>query len=144
MNPLIGWGLTVLGTAAGYQFFGWRGVALAVSVMVFWLLLQFSKAMRTMRAATQNPVGRVPSAVMLHAKLAKGQRLMEVLLRTRSLGDKVTELPAGADEAWRWADESGASVVVHLRQGRVTDWTLRRPEGAEPAALPADAAAPSP
>jgi hypothetical protein len=144
MNPIIGWGLALLGTAAGYHFYGWRGVALAVSVMVFWLLLQFSKAMRTMRTATQNPVGRVPSAVMLHARLAKGQRLMEVLLRTRSLGDKLAQLPAGADEAWCWADESGASVVVHLRQGRVTDWTLRRPEAAEPEALPADAAAPSP
>ena len=64
MSAKLGWGLALLATALGYHFFGWRGVALAASGMVFWLLLQFSRAMRVMKTAAQSPVGTVPSAVM--------------------------------------------------------------------------------
>jgi len=124
MNPKIGWALAALGTVLGYHFYGGRGIALAVSAMVFWLLLQFSKALRTMRAATQAPVGRVPSAVMLHAKLAKGMRLMALIQFTRSLGEKLGDDP----ETYVWRDGSGASVTVQLAGGKVTQWTLARPE----------------
>ena len=123
MNPIIGWTLAVIGTALGYYRYGWPGVALCVSVVVFWLLLQFSKAVRAMRVAGQSPVGVVPSAVMLHSKLRKGMRLMQIILHTRSLGAKVREVP----EVWRWTDGSGASVVVTLVNGRCTGWTLERP-----------------
>ena len=123
MNPIIGWTLAVIGTALGYRHYGWPGVAVCVSVVVFWLLLQFSKAMRAMRVAGQSPVGVVPSAVMLHSKLRKGMRLMQIILHTRSLGAKVRERP----EVWRWTDGSGASVAVTLVNGRCTGWTLERP-----------------
>ena len=122
MNANMGWALAVVGIAAGYMAYGWPGVAMAVSVTVFWLLLQFSRAMRVMRIAGQAPVGRVPSAVMLHAKLKKGHRLMDVILITKSLGERLADDP----ETFRWSDESGASVTVVLRNGRVTDWMLQR------------------
>ena len=126
MNPKIGWALAAIGTAIGFQFFGWRGVALAASAMVFWLLLQFSLALRTMRAAAAAPKGRVPSAVMLHARLARGQRLMAVIQRARSLGEKLSDTP----ETFAWTDESGARVAVQFDQGQVTQWTLTRPDEA--------------
>ncbi len=122
MNSLLGWTLAVIGTALGYHHYGWPGVALCVSVVVFWLLLQFSKALRIMRLAGRSPVGVVPSAVMLHAKLHKGMSLMQIILHTRSLGAKVSELP----EVWRWSDGSGASVDVTLVNGRCSGWSLDR------------------
>ncbi|MBI5256686.1 MAG: hypothetical protein HY855_09315 [Burkholderiales bacterium] len=123
MSDVFGWGLAVLGTALGYVFYGWRGVALAVSVIVFWLLLQFSRALRVMRIAGQAPMGRVPSAVMLQAKLRTGLRLMEILLLTQSLGEKLSDEP----ETYRWTDDSGASVTVELQSGRCTRWVFARP-----------------
>lgn len=123
MNTKIGWGLAAVAVAMGYWFFGWRGVALAGSGMVFWLLLQFSRSMRVMRTAAGAPMGSVPSAVMLHARLQVGMPLMKILPLTRSLGEKRADDP----ETFRWTDASGASVTVELVQGRCTQWRLQRP-----------------
>lgn len=130
MNPILGWGLAVLGTALAYLQYGWQGVVFAVTLVVFWLLLQFSRAMRTMRMAAGAPVGHVDSAVMLQAKLRKGMRLLEILPLTRSLGRKVADEP----ETFVWTDGSGASVRVELVGGRCTAWRLERPGEAEPPA----------
>lgn len=134
MNAKLGWTLAVLAVALGYVQYGWQGVLLAVSGIVFWLLMQFTRALRAMRVAGGAPVGTVASAVMLHAGLKKGQRLMDVIQLTRSLGQKLTDESGAAPETWRWQDESGASVVVELVNGRVTAWTLQRPAEARPAA----------
>ena len=69
----------------GWLSYGGPGVALALTVIVFWLLLQFSQALRTLRIASANPVGFVANAVMLNAKLKAGMRLPEVLVLTRAL-----------------------------------------------------------
>lgn len=122
MNPVLGWTLAVAGTAIGYVAYGWRGVALAASAVVFWLLLQFTRALRVLRVAGQAPVGRVDSAVMLHARLNRGMRLIEILPLTRSLGQKLADDP----ETFRWSDDSGAAVTVELVGGRCTRWTLER------------------
>jgi len=122
VNPWIGWSLAVAGTAIGYARFGWRGAALCVSAMVFWLLLQFSVTLRLLRAAGQAPVGSVASAVMLHSRLRKGMRLMQVIRLTRSLGRRVGEQP----ERWAWTDAGGDSVELRFESGRLADWTLER------------------
>jgi hypothetical protein len=121
----LGWSLAVAALAAGYVGYGWPGVALALTVVVFWLLLQFSQALRTLRIASQRPVGMVPSAVMLNARLDQGMRLPQVLRLTLSLGRRVGE-EAGATEIWAWADEGGSEVHVHLQGGRVVQWALHR------------------
>jgi hypothetical protein len=123
MNATLGWTLAVIGTAMGYVAYGWRGVALAVSAVVFWLLLQFTRALRSMRTAARAPIGQVDSAVMLHAKLRTGLRLMDILVLTRSLGEKLADDP----ETFAWRDASGARVKVELRSGRCSAWTLERP-----------------
>ena len=124
MNAKLGWGLAALAVALGYWFFGWRGVALAASSMVFWLLLQFSRTMRVMRTAAGSPIGTVPSAVMLHARLQQGLPLMKILLITRSLGQKLADDP----ETFRWTDGAGVQVTVELKDGRCTGWRLQRPD----------------
>ncbi|MDP2006511.1 MAG: hypothetical protein Q8K45_12610 [Rubrivivax sp.] len=121
-NAWLGWGLVLAGVAGGYLSYGWPGVALALTVTVFWLVLQFSQSLRVLRIASARPVGRVPNVVMLNARLQTGTRLPEVLRLTRSLGRRVSELP----EVWAWADDSGDEVQVQLHNGRVVSWDLKR------------------
>jgi len=122
MNPVLGWSLAVLAVAIGYLRMGWQGVLLAVTVIVFWLLLQFSRSLRVLRGAAGRPLGRVPNVVMLHARLAVGMPLLEILRLTRSLGRRLSEEP----EVYAWSDEGGDELRVELRQGRVARWTLQR------------------
>ncbi len=129
MDARLGWALAVIAIALGYVQFGWRGVLLALSGIVFWLLMQFTRALRAMRAAGGAPVGRVPSAVMLQARLKPRMRLMDVILLTRSLGEKLADEAPGQPETFRWTDASGASVTLRLQGGRVTDWMFSRPDG---------------
>ncbi|MDP1899566.1 MAG: hypothetical protein Q8K96_03810 [Rubrivivax sp.] len=125
MNAALGWGLAAAAVVAGWMGYGWRGVVLAASVIVFWLLLEFSRALRVMRQASARPVGRVPSAVMLHARLHAGMRLPAILKITRSLGRQRADQP----ETFGWIDDAGDEVEIELRDGRVTAWRLRRAGG---------------
>ena len=125
MTAWIGWALAVLALAAGYASYGWPGLLLGLGVVVFWLLLQFSRALRVLRVASARPVGTVPNAVMLHAGLRTGLRLPQVLALTRSLGRRVAEDP----ETWAWRDDAGDEVLVELREGRVAAWRLQRGAG---------------
>ena len=126
MSPIVGWGLAVLGIAAGYVGWGWPGVVLGITVLVFWLLLQFSRSLRVLKQAAGNPVGHVDSAVMLHSKLKTGMTLSQVLLLTRSLGTRLAESP----ERWVWADPGGARVCLEFDGGKLQSWTLTRDEAA--------------
>jgi len=127
MNPVIGWGLAVAAIAAGYMSYGWPGVALGVSAVVFWLLLQFTRILKVLRIAGNNPVGLVPNAVMFNVQLRKGIGLTDVLKKTRSLGRRIGE--GENPEVFAWADASGDEVQVQLVKGRVTAWTLVRAAG---------------
>ena len=140
MSPVsaaVGWALALAALVAGYVGYGWRGVVLALSVVVFWMLLQFSRALRAMREAAGRPVGRVDNAVMLHAKLRTGLRLVDVMKLTRSLGQPATDSDRPEPEVFVWSDEAGDSVRVELRAGQVSAWALQRadasPAGSSPA-----------
>lgn len=140
MSASWGWALAVLAIVLGWFQWGWQGVILAISVVVFWLLLQFSRVMRVMRQASGAPIGHVDSAVMLNAKLRQGMRLMEIIPLTRSLGQAVEGEPA-ATETYTWTDTSGACVRLHLVGGRLRQWSLERPAesaGAAPVAAASD------
>ena len=126
INPIVGWSLAVLGIAAGYIGWGWPGVVLGITVLVFWLLLQFSRSLRVLKQAAGNPVGHVDSAVMLHSKLKTGMTLSQVLPLTRSLGTRLSDAP----ERWGWADPGGARISLQFERGKLQSWRLSRDEAA--------------
>ena len=134
--------MAVVAIVLGWFQWGWQGVLLAISVVVFWLLLQFSRAMRVMRQAAGAPIGHVDSAVMLNAKLRAGMRLMEIIPLTRSLGQAVEGEP-GVPETFTWTDTSGACVRVQLVGGRLRQWSLERP-AESPVESPAESPAAAP
>lgn len=121
-SPIVGWALAALAVAIGYVQWGWQGVLLAITMIVFWLLLQFSRALRVLRNAGSAPVGQVPNAVMLHARLQQGLRLPQILAFTKSLGSKIADDP----ETFEWRDVGGDAVRIELRGGKLERWSLRR------------------
>jgi uncharacterized protein (DUF58 family) len=124
MNPIVGWTLAVVALVAGWRSYGWPGIVLAFSVIVFWLLIQFNRSVKVMRNAAGSPIGHVDSAVMLNAKLSAGLPMIRIVTLTRSLGRRVAEEP----ETWTWADASGSAVTVVFHKGRCVSWALTRPE----------------
>lgn len=120
---------------AGWRW-GWQGALFGSTVVVFWLLLQFSRTMRLMQRVGQAPKGRVDSVVRVQSKLQAGQRLIDVLGVTGSLGEKVAP-EDGAEEAWRWTDEGGDVLTLQWRGGRLTAWQLQRADEAAAPAAPA-------
>jgi hypothetical protein len=123
MNDKLGWALAGLAFVMGYIGWGWRGLVLALTMVVFWMLLQFSRTMRMLRVAATAPVGHVASAVMLHSKLQRDMRLADVIRMTGSLGRKHRDGP----ETYRWQDTSQAFVEIEFAAGRCTRWVLVRP-----------------
>jgi hypothetical protein len=126
-SAAIGWALAVAALAAGFLGYGWRGLVLALSVIVFWLLLQFSRTMRVLRNAAGSPVGHVASAVTLQSKLQVGAPLSAVIGLARSLGRKVRDEP----QTFAWRDAGGVEVEVEFERGRCRRWVLNRPADAE-------------
>ena len=126
LNVFIGWLLAAAALALGYLQWGWPGVALAVTLVVFWLLLQFSRALRVLRKAGRAPVGQIDNAVMLQARLQRGQRLPQILALTRSLGIKRDDDP----EIFEWRDAGGDAVRIELVDGKLTRWELQRADSA--------------
>ncbi|HEX6705083.1 MAG TPA: hypothetical protein VF169_10010 [Albitalea sp.] len=127
MNPVLGWALAALFVAAAWQQYGWQGVLFAASAIVFWLLLQFNRAVRAMKNAADAPVGHVDSAVMFNAKLKPGMPMMQVVTLTKSLGRKVSDTP----ETWAWSD-ADSTVTLVFDKGRLQSWVLQRPSEEPP------------
>jgi hypothetical protein len=126
MNAAIGWLLAAAALTLGYLQWGWPGVALAVTLIVFWLLMQFSRALRALRKAARAPMGHIDNAVMLNARLQPGLRLPQILALTRSLGTKLGDSP----EAFEWRDAGGDAVRIELTGGKLTRWQLVRADAA--------------
>jgi len=127
MNPILGWALAALFVAFAWQQYGWQGALFALSAVVFWLLLQFNRMMRTMRAAGQRPVGQVDSAVMLHAKLQPGMTMLQVVSLAKSLGRKLDDGQGQDQDDWAWSDEGGSTVRLHFARGKLARFELDRP-----------------
>ena len=124
MNPTLGWVLAAVFAVAAFEAYSWPGLAVAVSAIVFWLLLQFNRAVRVMKNAAEFPLGEIDNAVMFHAKLERGLTMLQIVTRTHSLGKKVE----GGDDDWVWHDAGGSEVTLHFERGRLKSWQLRRPE----------------
>ena len=140
MNSKLGRLLVALAFAAGGWTYGWPGLVMAFTVTVFWMLLQFGRALRVMKNATEKPVGHVASAVMFQTKLLRQMTMLQVVGLTKSLGLKVVDVTgANADnDIWRWGDAAGDSVQLSFTKGKLTSWHLQRVDSDEaPAAAPA-------
>ena len=122
MNPILGWALAALLLALAWQSYGWQGVGVAASVIVFWLLLQFNRTLRVMKNAGGAPLGHVDSAVMLNAKLHAGMTMLQVVTLTKSLGRKLD----AAGDTWAWGDAGGSEVTLHFERGRLSRFALDR------------------
>jgi hypothetical protein len=121
--PLVGAVMVV----ASYRAYGWMGVAGMASLLVMWVLLHFTRLMTVLKRAADRPIGHVDSAVMLNARLRVGVTLMHVVAMTRSLG--ALQSPESVQpELYCWTDAGGSHVTCEFRQGRLTTWTLVRPQ----------------
>ena len=107
---------------AGWWAFRWAGLALAITVMAFWSILQFNRASRQLRNVADRPKGMVDSVVTLQSKLAYGMNMAEVLAISSSLGQRMNE--RGND--WLWRDSYGNQIVVTFRRGSVERWSATR------------------
>lgn len=123
MNPIVGWVLALIALAVGWSSYGWRGLVFALTVVMFWMLIQFNRSVKVLRSAAESPVGHVDSAVMLNAKLKAGMPMTQVVALTNSLGKRIAEDP----ETWYWADASGAEVHAVFAKGLCASWHLARP-----------------
>jgi len=123
VNPWVGWLLAAAALGAGWRGWGWPGIGLGLSAIVFWLLMQWTVAMRVMRRAAQAPLGTVASAVMLNARLKKRMPMLDIVRTAGSLGSKLRDSP----ETWAWTDPGGASVELEVEAGRLVRWNLVRP-----------------
>jgi len=122
MNPILGGLLAIAALIAGWQAYGAQGLVLAITLIVFWLVLQFNRALRVMKNATGAPLGHVDSAVMLHSRLSPGMTLLQVIGMTRSLGRKLAEEP----QTWAWGDAGGVTVTLVFAGGKLQSWALSR------------------
>jgi hypothetical protein len=73
----------VVVVALAYRGYGWAGVAVATGGIVMWVLLNFTRMVTVLKRAADRPIGHVPSAVMLNAKLKPGMTLLHVVAMTR-------------------------------------------------------------
>ena len=124
VGSTVGWVLAAVLMALATTQYGWQGAVMAASVIAFWMLLQFSRALRVLRTAAGRPKGQVESAVMLGTRLRAGMTLAKVLPLTRSLG-----LSGPADpghECWRWVDAGGDAITLRFGGGFLLDWTVQR------------------
>lgn len=117
---------------AAFLYFAWHsyglpGLGMAGGGIVMWVLLHFTRLMHILKKASERPVGYVGSAVMLNVKLKKGWPLMKVIALTRSLGEQLSEADQ-QPEVYRWRDGGDSHVTCEFTQGRLTQWTLWRPD----------------
>jgi hypothetical protein len=122
-------------TIGAWQAFGWAGIALAVGGVLMWVLLHFTRLVAILKKAANCPIGHVSSAVMLNAKLQKGATLMHVIAMTRSLGELLSEKDT-QPEVYRWTDAGLSRVTCIFVGGKLSDWTMARPDGDGTAASP--------
>jgi hypothetical protein len=131
-TPVLG----VVLVAAAWRGWGWPGVALAVSVIVMWMLLHFTRMMKVLQRAAGRPIGYCDSAVMLNAKLRPGVNLLHVVAMTRALGE-LRSPKEQQPEVYRWTDPGQSSVTCDFANGKLVRWELSRPAAA--GELPAEA-----
>ena len=123
-NLAVVTGLAVL-LYGSFRAFGWWGFSLVSSGIIFWLLQLSTRLMQTMERTADQPVGTVNNAVMFHAQLHHGLRLLKVIGLAASLGQRLPSDDKTMD-IFEWRDGSDDRVQCHFQEGRLRQWTLVR------------------
>ena len=119
--------LAIIGAGMlAYRSYGWQGIVVVVSVLVFGILLHFSRMMQVLKRAANRPIGHVDSAVMLNAKLKPGATLLHTVALTRSLGLLKT-IKGAQPEVFEWKDGSESTVTCTFVGGKLAHHVLVRP-----------------
>ena len=119
--------LAIIGGAAlAYRSYGWLGIAVVVTFLVFGILLHFTRLMTILKRAANRPIGHVDSAVMLNAKLKPGATLMHVVAMTRALGLLKSARDA-QPEVFEWKDAGESVVTCTFVGGKLFHHVLVRP-----------------
>jgi hypothetical protein len=125
--------LAIIGASVlTYRFYGWKGLVVVVSVLMFGILLHFSRMMQVLKRAANRPIGYVDSAVMLNAKLKPGATLLHVVAMTRSLG-LLKSIKGEQPEVFEWKDGSESVVTCTFVGGKLAHHALSRPDPAHSA-----------
>ena len=118
------------GAVLAYRSYDWPGIAAVASVLVFGILLHFSRMMQVLKRAANRPIGYVDSAVMLNAKLKPGMTLLHVVAMTRALGLLKT-VKDEQPEVFEWKDGSESTVTCTFVGSKLAHHVLVRPRVAE-------------
>ena len=119
--------LAIIGGAAlAYRSYGWPGIAVVVTFLVFGILLHFTRLMTILKRAANRPIGHVDSAVMLNAKLKPGATLMHVVAMTRALG-LLKSAKDAQPEVFEWKDAGESVVTCTFVGGKLSHHVLVRP-----------------
>jgi hypothetical protein len=125
--------LAIFGASAlAYRSYGWQGIVVVVSVLVFGILLHFSRMMQVLKRAANRPIGYADSAVMLNAKLKPGATLLHVVAMTRALG-LLKSIKGEQPEVFEWKDGSESTVTCTFVGGKLAHHVLFRPDPAQSA-----------
>ena len=123
--------IAIIGAAVlAFRSYGWAGIAVVVTLLMFGILLHFSRMMQILKRAANRPIGYVDSAVMLNAKLKPGATLLHVVAMTRALG-LLTSVKGEQPEVFEWKDNSQSSVTCTFVGGKLSHHVLYRPQVAE-------------
>ena len=122
------------GSALAFRSYGWPGIAGVVTVLVFGMLLHFSRMMTILKRAANRPIGYVDSAVMLNAKLKPGVTLLHVVAMTRALGE-MKSVKDQQPELYRWTDGTESHVTCEFFGGKLVKWEMVRPAPVEKPAV---------
>ncbi len=127
VKTMILWIGGTLLIAAAYRAYEWKGVALVVTGLVFWVMLHFTRLVQALKRAADRPVGYISSAVMLSVKLQVGWSLLHLVSLTKSLGALQSEKDT-QPEVFRWTDNGNSYVDCTFVGGKLASWQLVRPE----------------
>jgi hypothetical protein len=116
----------IVGSALAWRSYGWQGVLVVVTMLVFGILLHFSRMMQVLKRAANRPIGYVDSAVMLNAKLKPGATLMHVVAMTRALG-LLRSVKDEQPEVFEWKDAGESVVTCTFVGGKLMQHELVRP-----------------
>jgi len=116
----------IVGSALAWRSYGWQGVLVVVTMLVFGVLLHFSRMMQVLKRAANRPIGYVDSAVMLNAKLKPGATLLHVVAMTRALG-LLKSVKDEQPEVFEWKDAGESVVTCTFVGGKLTRHELVRP-----------------